>query len=56
MIEVFSTVVIDDTGHPVMLSGEGCIEQVFKGRGLPPLFFIGDCKTDELLSEWDSSK
>lgn len=38
-----------------MLSGEGCIEQVFKGRG-PLLFFIGDCKTDELLSEWDSSK
>ena len=39
-----------------MLNGEGGIEQVFKGRGLPLLFFIGDCKTDELLSEWDSSK
>lgn len=37
---------------------EGCYtkKQVFKGRGLPLLPFITDCKIGWTLSEWDRSK
>lgn len=46
MIQVLSAVVTDDVRHPVkMLSTEGRIEQVLKGRGLPLSFFTADCKT-----------